>query len=51
MTVIQPNQDPNGKYWLNSAIITEFGVSLAESFQPDADSNNEDKCRCYLCKK
>ena len=38
MTVIQPNQDQNGQYWFDSSIITEFGISLAESFQPDADT-------------
>ena len=29
LTVIQPNQDQNSKYWLNSSIITEFEIRLA----------------------
>ena len=38
VTLMQPNQDQNGKYWFDSSIITEFGISLAESVQPGADT-------------
>ena len=38
VTVTQPNQEQNGKYWFDSSIITEFGISLAESAQPGADT-------------
>ena len=62
VTIIQPNQDQNGKYWFDSLIITEFEISLvitefeislAESVQlgADTDGYNQDKYKCYLCEQ